>query len=71
MQKAYLTRFTDFKTLSLYTYRYQINTYSARGIHAEHGSLFLETTSESRRITYINVNINYLSFRLGKQIRRK
>ena len=45
MQKAYLTRFSKFQTL--YTYRYQINTFPARGSHAENRSLYPETTSES------------------------
>lgn len=41
----------------LYTNRYQINTYSARGSHAGHRSFYPETTSESRWITYIKVNV--------------
>jgi len=60
-----------FPNFRLYTHRYQINTYSERGSHAEHRSLYPKTTSESRWITYIKVNINYWSFRLGKQIHRK
>jgi hypothetical protein len=52
-------------------YWYQINTYSAPDGNAEHWSLYPETTSESKWIMLIKVNIHYRSFTPEMQIRTK